>query len=256
VSSVRERMRAGERLLGMFVQSRDPATSEFLGRLGLDVLCVEGEHPGIGVETMQAIVALAALAPVPALLRVAGNEQIAIAAALDAGACGVIVPRVETPEQAAGAVQSARYPPGGARGLGPGRASGWGVGIAEYLRRANRELLLAIQVETAAAVNRLEELLSVPDVDMIFVGPGDLGCSLGIGDPGSAELRALVGSVLQRAGAAGCPRGVFAATPADARAWQQEGVELVILGSDMMWLRQGVSDALTHLRNDSIGDQR
>jgi 4-hydroxy-2-oxoheptanedioate aldolase len=240
----RARMLAGESLTGTFVQSRDPGQTEFLGRLGFDFLAVEGEHSAMGVETVQALVAAAALAPIPALVRIAGNEPLAIAAALDAGAAGVIVPRVDDAAGAAAAVAATRYPPSGERGLGPSRATGFGADIPAYLKRANDDLLLAIQVETGAAVDALDSLLEVDGVDMIFVGPGDLGCSLGIDDPKDPELRRIVESILRRTRERGRLAGVWAANTADAARWRDAGANLVILGSDLIWLARGVTAAL------------
>jgi 4-hydroxy-2-oxoheptanedioate aldolase len=237
-------MEDGERLTGTFVQSPDPGACEFLGRLGFDLLCLEGEHSAMGVETVQRLVAAADLAPVPALVRVAGNEPIAIAAALDAGAAGIVVPRIDSGADAAAAVAATRYPPQGTRGLGPSRAAGYGVRIRDYLGRANRELLLAIQVESQAAVENLDSILAVEGVDMIFVGPGDLACSLGIDDPSSPELREEVESVLERSRAAGRLTGVFTGAPDDARRWRDSGTDLVILGSDLTWLARGVEGVI------------
>jgi 4-hydroxy-2-oxoheptanedioate aldolase len=243
-ATLRARIEAGERLTGTFVQSRDPGSCEFLGRLGFDLLCIEGEHSAMAAETVQALVAAADLAPIPSLVRVAGNEPVAIAAALDAGAHGIVVPRVETAEQAAAAVAAARFPPQGARGLGPSRATGFGAQITEYLARANRDLLLAIQVETRAAVDGLDSLLSVEGLDMIFVGPGDLACSMEIADLTGPEVHVAVESVLERSRAAGRLTGVFAGTPADAKRWRDAGTDLVLLGSDLTWLAKGVKSVV------------
>lgn len=247
MSTLRARMEGAEQLTGTFVQSRDAGTCELLGRLGFDLLCIEGEHSAMGVETIQRLIAAADLAPVPALVRVAGNDPIAIAAALDAGAQGIVVPRVDSGPEAAAALAATRYPPEGVRGLGPSRATGYGAQIPAYLARANRDLLLAIQVETRAAVDHLDDLLGVDGLDMVFVGPGDLGCSLGIADPASPELRQIVTSVLERSKAAGRLTGVFAAGAQDARHWRGLGTDLVVLGSDLMWLARGVQGVLADL---------
>jgi 4-hydroxy-2-oxoheptanedioate aldolase len=249
MTSIRRRMEGGEQLLGAFVQLRDTTAAEFIGGLGLDFMCLEAEHSGFTTTAIQAMVAAAGLTATPALVRVPGADPIAIAAALDAGAAGIIVPRVDTAEQAAAVVQATRYPPFGQRGLGPSRASGFGVRIPEYLARANDDLLLAIQVETAAAVDNLDALLAVDGIDMMFVGPGDLSCSLGIADMGGAEMRRIVGGLLDRTAAAGHLRGVFAGAPDGARGWRQVGAELVILGSDLMWLAAGITEAAAIARD-------
>jgi 4-hydroxy-2-oxoheptanedioate aldolase len=241
------RMAAGEQLVGVFVQLRDPAVCEWLGQLGFDVLCIEAEHSSVTIETLQSLVAASELTPTPAIARVIGNDPLAIARALDTGARGIIVPRVSSGAEAAAAVAATRYPPTGERGLGPSRATGYGANIPAYLAGANDELLLAVQVETAQAVEQLDDLLAVPGVDMLFVGPGDLACSLGL-PFGGAEVRAVAGDVIERTHAAGRMTGVWAATPADAAAWRERGVDLVILGSDLMWLQRGVASCLTELR--------
>lgn len=244
---VRARLAAGEQLVGLFMQLSDPAAHEFVGRLGYDLLCIEGEHSGIGAETIQRLAAASELTPTPAIARVAGNDPIAIAQALDGGVQGVLVPRVNSGAEAEAAVRAARFPPTGERGLGPARATGYGADIPSYFARANGELLLALQVETGEAVRRLDELLAVDGVDLLFVGPGDLGASLGIADPASPELRATVADVLERTRAAGRLTGVFAASAADAARWRAAGVDLVILGSDLMWLARGVAATLADL---------
>ena len=243
-TTVRRRMEAGEGLVGTFAQGHDTAAMELLGGLGLDLLCVEAEHSAMGPETIRGLVAAADLAGAPALVRVSGNDATAIGGALDAGAQGIVVPRVNSAAEAAAAVASTRYPPLGVRGLGPGRAAAYGGDIPAYLERANADLLLAVQVETRAAADDLDALLEVDGVDMFFVGPGDLACSLGIADPRDPELIATIESILRRTAAAGRLTGIFAADPDAAKRWRTAGTDLVILGSDFTWLAAGVKAAL------------
>ena len=249
--SLRARLLAGESLLGTFVGSRDPSGCELLGHLGFDLLCIDSEHSAMGVETVERLVAATEHTPAAAIVRVAANDEAAIASALDTGATGVLVPRVESAEEVEHAISAARYPPLGRRGLGPGRATRYGAEIPSYRARANDELLLAVQVETARAVESLSELLCVGGVDLYFIGPGDLGCSLQIDDPRDPELRAIVASVIERTRAAGRTAGVFAATPADAAHWRELGAQLVLLGSDCSLLSQGVAAALSELATRS-----
>jgi 4-hydroxy-2-oxoheptanedioate aldolase len=246
-AGVRERLTAGEQLVGVFMQLRDPAAYEWVGRLGFDVLCIEAEHSSVSVETMQLVVVAGELTPSATIARIVGNDPLAISTALDSGVQGIIVPRVSGAAEARAAVAASRYPPVGARGLGPSRATGYGADIAGYLARANDELLLAIQIETGEAVEQLDELLAVGGVDLFFVGPGDLACSLGL-PIGGEEVRAVVADVIERTRAAGRLTGVWAGNPADAAAWRAAGVDLVILGSDLMWLAEGVGSCLAGLR--------
>jgi 4-hydroxy-2-oxoheptanedioate aldolase len=232
-AGVRERLTAGEQLVGVFMQLRDPAAYEWVGRLGFDVLCIEGEHSGVSIETLQLVAAAAQLTPSAAIARIVGNDPLAIAAALDSGVEGIIVPRVSSAAEAAAAVAAARYPPEGTRGLGPSRATGYGADIPGYLARAN------------------DELLAVEGVDLCFVGPGDLACSLGL-PFGGPDVRAVVADVVERTRAAGRLTGVWAGTPPDAATWRAAGVDLVILGSDLIWLAEGVQSCLAGLREAAI----
>jgi len=136
LTSLRRRLLDGGRVAGLFVQTPHPVVTELLGALGVDVLCLDQEHSAMGPETVHALVGGAALGGVPAIVRVADGTAHHIAAALDAGAAGVLVPRVGSAAAAEAAVRFARYPPAGERGMGPGRASGYGRRIAESLARA------------------------------------------------------------------------------------------------------------------------
>lgn len=242
-------MLARERVAGPFVQTPHPVVPELLGRLGVDFVCIDQEHSGLGPETVQSLVAAAALGGVPALVRVADATAHHIAAALDAGAAGVLVPRVSSAAAARDVVRWSRYPPAGERGLGPGRASGYGRAIPELLARANTEVLVAVQIETRAAHDALDEIVAVDGVDLVFVGPGDLSASLGLeGGLADPRLRDVVAGILHRAREAGRATGVFALDAGSAAAWWAEGVELVVLSSDLGLLADAVERTWVELR--------
>ncbi|UGS35293.1 HpcH/HpaI aldolase family protein [Capillimicrobium parvum] len=250
---VRARLEAGEQLVGTFAGLRDPAACEVLGALGFDAVCIDGEHGAMGIETIERLVAATERGgSASALVRVAGNDPVAIATALDTGAAGIVVPRVESGAEAAAAVDAARYPPLGRRGIGPSRAARYGAGVLDYRQRANDELLLAIQVETWAAVQRLDDLLAVEGVDLLFVGPTDLASSMGLNDPAGPEMRETIAGVLERARAAARRTGIFAFGPDDAADWLEAGVNLVLMGSDLTWLGRGARDALAPLRRPPL----
>lgn len=247
--ALRGRILAGERLAGPFVQTAHPAVPELLGSLGVDFVCIDQEHSAMGPETVQALVAGAGVSSVPALVRVADATPHHIAAALDAGAAGVLVPRVSSAAAARDVVRWSRYPPLGERGLGPGRAAGYGRAIPELLARANDEVLVAVQIETRAAVDALDEILVVEGVDLLFVGPGDLSASLGL-DGGLADPRLpeVVAGILRRARAAGRATGVFAPDARTGASWQAEGVQLLVLASDLALLAGAVERTWAELR--------
>jgi len=174
----RGRCTGGEVTIGTFAAIPHPVAIEVTAASGVDFICIDWEHAQIGRERIEDLVRAADVHGVPAMVRVPGHEPESIAAVLDAGAAGVLVPRVSTAEQARAAVQATRYPPVGARGVGPGRAAAYGYRIPDYLASANENLLLAIQVETAEGLANIDAIAAVDGVDVIFIGPGDLSVSI------------------------------------------------------------------------------
>jgi 4-hydroxy-2-oxoheptanedioate aldolase len=246
---LRARLSAGGQAVGIFVQTPSPVVPELLGHLGVDFVCIDQEHSALGPESVQALVAGAALGGVPALVRVSDSTAHHVAAALDAGAAGVLVPRVSSAPTARDVVRFARYPPLGERGLGPGRAAVYGRTIPDALATANDEILVAVQIETGAALDALEEILAVDGIDLIFVGPGDLSASLGLaGGIGDPQLHGIVVDVLARSREAGRATGVFALDTDGARAWLDAGVQLLVVGSDLALLAAAVEQTWSALR--------
>lgn len=173
-----------------------------------DFVCIDMEHGPISPETGEAMVRAAAVHRVAALVRVPGVEAAAIGQALDWGATGVLVPRVDSAGDAARVVDAARYPPHGARGAGPGRASGYGRDIAGALGRAAQETVVAVQVETVAGLEAVAEIALVPGVDLVFIGPGDLG--IGLQAAGRPEpLAEAIEVILNACAAADRPAAIF-----------------------------------------------
>ena len=165
---------------------------------------------------------------VPAMVRVPGHAPETIAAALDAGARGVLVPRVSTAAQAQHAVRASRYPPQGERGVGPGRAAGYGYRIFEYLAAANRQVLVAVQVETAEGLANVAEIAAADGVDVVFIGPGDLSVSIdAIGPAGAERLAQAIETVIGAALAHGKVAGIFCAKPGGCRQMGRERRQLL-----------------------------
>lgn len=176
--TLRERLRA-RAVLGTFVQTPHPVTAEFLSGFGLDFLCIDAEHAAMGVETVQALVAAAA--PVAALVRVAENSAAHVGAALDSGAAGVLVPPGELGRRN-GRRRAVRAVPAPRRARCRSRPRRRLRPLAGRVpRMRNEQLVVAVQVETRAALDRLDEILAVAGVDVaFFFGPGDLALSLGV----------------------------------------------------------------------------
>ena len=247
--ALRERLDAGETLIGTFVQVPHMVVADFLGRIDdLDFLCLEAEHSAMGEETIQAMVAAGAAAGTPILVRVEDNAWVPIARALDAGAAGVIAPRVNSAAEARALLSATRYPPLGDRGIGPGRVTGYGSNSGpDYRSWANQHVLVGAQVETRRALDDLDGILAVPGIDLIFVGPMDLASSLGL-VPGSPELNAIIEDVMSRARAAGRAAGIFAMTAEQVGYWVDRGVRLILYASDLRFMGAGLAAALKACR--------
>jgi 4-hydroxy-2-oxoheptanedioate aldolase len=225
---------------------------EYLATLPFDFLCLEAEHCPVEVSTISAAIAAAELHEMPCLVRIAGLDPILVKQALDSGAAGIVVPCIETAEQARAAVAAARFPPQGRRGCGPGRATSYGRDIAEYVKQADQHTVVIVQIETRAAADNLEEILNVEGVDMFFIGPGDLSIAYRAAagenpvDPGP-----IVNRIFERCKAMGKRVATFVGTVGAARQAEQQGMDAVILGSDLMFAGLGAGQTLSALGRDT-----
>jgi 4-hydroxy-2-oxoheptanedioate aldolase len=231
------RMRAGEALVGCFVSTPTIGTCQVLGASGFDVLVADVEHAPLSPADVQLIVAGAELAGLPALVRLSDDSASSIQYALDGGAAGVIVPRINTAAQAAAVVANASYPPKGTRGAGPGRASLYGLDRVTSISEALEHTLIAVQIESAESVQNLDEILAVDGLGMVFVGPNDLSHSLG--RPPEDELRRVIDDVITRAHARALLTGILAPTPELVERYLAAGVSLLLTGSDLAMLASG-----------------
>lgn len=225
-------------VVGGWLQLPGSPTAELMGSVGFGFVCVDQQHGLIGDDALQPMLQGLAATGTPSLVRVTHNEPAAIGRALDRGAHGVIVPLVDTAEQARAAVAACHYPPRGVRSYGPTRMS-W------YPPRPDP--LCVVMVETRAAVANLPEILAVGGVDAIFVGPSDLALSAGMpldaqhGDPAyDALLRTIVEPCRER----GMPVGIYCASPAHVHRFRRLGCTFFALLSEAAMLRAA---AVEHL---------
>ena len=171
------------------------------------------------------------------MIRMPWNDMVLTKRYLDIGAQTLLVPYIQTAEEAARAVSQVRYPPAGVRGVATmHRANRYGR-IADYLTVAAREICILAQVETQAALERLEEIAAVDGLDGVFIGPADLAASMGhIGNPAHAEVQAAIQEVPARLKASGKPAGILSPIVADARRHIEAGYVYVAVGSDLALL--------------------
>lgn len=180
---VRQALKAGEAVVGTMVSDmRNPEVAYVLAAAGMDFLMVDTEHSSPGIETVQNIVRSARAAGLVPLARVTENQYAFIARILDTGAMGIMVPRVDTPEQARHVVRSAKYPPLGERGFGArGVVTDYEpVTVRDVVEWVNEHTLVIVQIESGEAVANLDPITRVPGVDVALIGPNDLSVSLGV----------------------------------------------------------------------------
>lgn len=254
--------RADQPPLGVFVQAFASAlTFPVLGGTGLDFAVLDMEHTGFGFADIAQAVQGARATTLSALVRVPTLSRSLIGRALDVGADGVIVPRVETAAQAAEIVRYARYAPLGERNVafavGHDAYGGGGGEWTDVASAANAGVACIPLVETAAGVEAIEEICATPGIDAVWIGPADLSQSLGaLGDFESPEYLSSEAAVLSACRAAGLPLGIVARTVPDARRRIAEGYRLIAFGSEIAVLRTalaGLTGAVAGVIEGSVG---
>lgn len=236
---VRALLTAKRPAFGTFNWLTGPECVEILGAAGFDFVVIDMEHGPHGQDHLPNLLRAADAAGIVPIVRVTKNEPTLILRALDLGAKGLHIPQVNTGAEAAALVQAARYWPQGERGFAPGtRAARFGaLGTEEYIAQANADPLLIIHIENQLGVANLEEILAVPGIDVVFIGPADLSQSLGIpGQLNHPRVVELVQTTIAKAQAVGLPVGIFALGPEDAARWIKAGVTYLALGADSFFL--------------------
>ncbi|MEG0764985.1 MAG: aldolase/citrate lyase family protein [Pseudoflavonifractor sp.] len=189
-----------EKLLGAWLQMASPYAAEIFAKAGLDVLMVDMEHgPNDILSLIDQLRAMGRFDAVP-FARAPWNDMVTIKRMLDAGLYGILVPYVNTAEEARDAVAACKYPMEGVRGVAPSpRAPGFGMNSMNYMNHANEEILVMTAVETATAVDNLDEILKVEGLDGIFIGPMDLATSMGhFCDPSHPDVQKAIATVEEK----------------------------------------------------------
>jgi 2-keto-3-deoxy-L-rhamnonate aldolase RhmA len=177
---LKEKVRANKPVIGTFVETAHPDITEWLSRMPFDWILLDAEHGPLGFETLQNLMqSMNGTSCVP-IVRTQWNDPVVIKRVLDIGAYGVLIPWVNTRQEAEAVVRACKYPPEGLRGYGPRRAA---MLDPDYYSTANEQLLISVQIETQTALDNLDDILSVDGIDACYVGPYDLSCSLGFGIP-------------------------------------------------------------------------
>lgn len=249
-TNLRQRILARETLFGTFAGLGSPVAAELLGRAGFDWLIIDLEH-GAGTETdlLASLLAVSATPTTP-LVRPQSGERIRIGRALDHGAHGLMIPRIDVPEQAREAISFMRYPPDGVRGLALStRGAGLGERGHAEVRGINEQIVGIIQIESRSAVEHADEIAAIEGVDVLFVGPADLSHSLGVpGQFDHPDYRAALERTLVAAEAHGKATGILLYDMAVLPRHLDLGFRFVGLGSDGAFVADGARAVLRAAR--------
>ena len=246
---LRKRLKNGELLLGTILSLNSPDVAEMLSGIGFDWLFIDAEHSTLAPHHLQAIFQ-ATGDSIPCVVRIPLLDEIVVKKTLDAGAAGLLVPQVNTAAQAEQLVKWGRYYPKGSRGLGFGRAQGYGLKVSEYLETANESILLSVQAESAEAVKNIESIVRVQGLDAVLVGPYDLSASMGLpGQIDHPDIKAAIQHVADVCKGAGMPIGIFGMTAEAVLPYIEQGFKYIVVGVDTVLLGNSARQLLGQLRD-------
>ena len=261
-ATLRERLAEADRpLIGLWACAGSPVTAEIVAGSGCDWVLLDAEHSPNGLESVLAQLYAMSAYPVAPLVRPPFGDTVTIKQFLDLGAQNLLIPMVDSAEQAEQIVRAVRYPDGtaggGVRGVGSAlaRSARWNR-VEGYLGRAAETISLTVQIESAAAVADVERIVAVDGVDAIFVGPSDLAASMGLlGQQNHPEVVESVLRAIAAGVAAGKPVGVNAFVPADAERYVEAGASFVAVGADVAILARQ-TEALVDRFTGGAGGER
>ena len=248
MKSFRQRLHEDEVLLSTLVSLPSPEIVELLSKLDFDWLFIDAEHGSFEALGMQRMLQ-ACKDDFPCLIRVASNDVVAIKHALDIGAAGIIVPQINNADEAQAAVHAAKYPSKGNRGVGLARAHEYGLSFAEYLSQADQNTCVVIQAETPGAIDDIENIVRIDDVDAILIGPYDLSANLGhTGEIEHPEVVAAISKVEHACKQANVKLGYFGVNAAAVLPYKEKGFTLLTIGVDSLFVLNGAQNLLAEMK--------
>lgn len=246
--SFRKRLQAGDVLIGALLQMPLPEAAEIFVEAGYDWLFVDLEHSPM--EARQALDVLTAVdATIPCVVRVQWNDEAQIKKALDIGATGIIVPLVNNADDAKLAVGRCKYPPMGFRSVGITRAQRFDLDFDDYMKRANDEIAVIVQIEHVEAVKNIDSILDVNGIDGVFVGPFDLSGSMDLpGQINHPKVQEAIRKVIEGCEKRDIARCIYAHTPQHALTYMGQGYRVIGLCTDYIMLARTAADYLKAVR--------
>ena len=245
-----------KKLVGTFIQIGHPVVTEFVGKLGFDFLIIDSEHSAMHIETIQLMLQSLAASTTYGIVRIPAIKNEYIARYLDAGADGIVIPQVRTYEEIEVIKNAAFYPPKGKRGIGPGRASDFGLKLNNMQEDPNKDTAIIIQIETIEALENLDQIISTDFLDMVFIGPGDLSMNLGkFSDYTHPKIKEEIANIIKRSKATRKKVGIFAGNFKEAEKWLIEGLDMVVINSELGLMGQIIKTSLDKLKKEHCGSE-
>lgn len=249
INTAKQKMLRGEPTFGYSAKLGSPVAAEFLGHSGVDFVQIDGQHGSWGPDAM--IQGIAAICATPAMpfARVLSNRFERMGQLLDAGAMGIVVPIVNTVEEARAVALACRYPPVGERSFGWGRALAYGDDYADWI---NEQLFVAVQIESAQAVENAEAMLSIPGIDGCMVGPQDLALSMGFHPrdiPKHDEHQRALDRVVQACRNTGKIPGIDIGAPDLAAKRVAQGFIFIPMGNEVRFMNTGAAAGLKMVKD-------
>ena len=246
-NTLKQKLNAGQTTIGTFVNFPSPAMVEALGWLGMDFVIIDCEHGIMDYETAEHMIRAAELADITPIVRIGMNVQQHIQRYMDGGAAGVLIPFVNDGAQAKAVVDAVKYPPVGKRGLFGGRGSRYGAQpMAEYVKQANEETFVALQIESLEGIANQDAIINTPGADLIFLGPGDLSSVFGLhGQMTHPKVLETIETLAKKIRAAGKHAGTIAGNGEAAAYWSQRGVHWLSTSTNRLFTagaRQYIDD--------------
>ena len=252
---VREKLLAGEPVLGLQMGLGSPAVAEMMGYAGYDWLVIETEHNALDFSQIEHMMMAMSSTEVVPLVRPSSGDPLVIQKVLDAGAMGLFVPMFRTAAEAEAVVKATRYPPAGIRGFGPLRASQYTMDYPDYFARSNDNVLVSFILETKEALANLEEIMAVPGVDALYFGLFDLCISLGLNPINMPfpEIDEAIERALELSRKTGVAIGIGAGSPEDLRFRLDQGMRFMVYGTDYMLLQNAAKTGINAFRDYTGG---
>ena len=242
------RLHNNERLIGTMLTLPSPEIAEMISKCGYDWLFIDGEHGLLPIAECQRLLQAVA-GRCASLIRVPENTESEFKRALDIGADGIIAPRVNTAEEAQQIVKWCQYPPAGIRGIGLGRAHGYGLDFAEYMETANQETVVVVQAEDIEAVENIESIVQVEGIDAVFIGPYDLSASMNkMGQIDDPEVLDAIEKVTEVCLRNKIPLGYFGVSADSVKPYMERGYSLICAGVDAGFVTQGAGQIIENLK--------